>query len=198
MLEEPIVCLFIGQSGCGKGTQADLLERRLEEIDPARSTFHLETGDKFRELVSGRSHTSKLAKKIMDDGKLEPPFLAIHIWSHLLIESYKGNQHVIIDGTPRAFAEVAALDSTLDFYGWKPHVLFLKVSDTWARTRLSERKRADDVEKSDVDNRLKWFHDTVMPVIDHLRSSSAYTFHEINGEQTIEEVHREIREKLGI
>lgn len=198
MLEQPIVAIFIGKSGCGKGTQADLLERYLEEINPERSVFHLETGDKFRELIAGRSYTSKLAKAIMEKGELEPSFLAVHIWAHILIDSYKGNQHVIIDGTPRAFEEVSALDSTLEFYGWKPHVIFMNVTDDWARTRLGERKRADDLEKSDVDNRLNWFQERVMPVIEYLRTSKGYTFHEINGEQSIEEVHREIRSKLNL
>lgn len=198
MISKPIVCLFIGQSGCGKGTQANLLEKRLGELDPDRSVFHLETGDKFRELISGTTHTAKLAKACADTGKLQPAFLAIHIWSHVLIDSFQGDQHVIMDGTPRALAEVAALDSTLNFYDWQPHVIYMNVSDEWARTRLAERHRSDDVSQAEVEERLRWFHTSVVPVVDYLKNANQYVFHEINGEQSIEAVHADIIQALKL
>ncbi|HSE56570.1 MAG TPA: nucleoside monophosphate kinase [Candidatus Paceibacterota bacterium] len=198
MFEQPLVTFFIGQSGCGKGTQADLLENRLKELDPPRKMFRLETGDTFREFITGSSYTARLTKQLMDHGKLVPPFLAVHVWSHLLIEGYQGDQHVLFDGTPRVFAEVAALDSAIHFYNWRPHVIFLNVSDGWARKRLGERQRADDQEASDVEERLHWFHTSVIPVIQYLQTTPPYIFHEINGEQAIEQVHADIKKALNI
>lgn len=160
--------------------------------------FRVETGDTFREFITGSSYTARLTKAIMDEGKLAPPFLAIHVWSHILIESYKGNEHVIFDGTPRVFAEVSALDSAVSFYKWHPHVVFLNVSDGWARKRLGERKREDDLEASDVEERLHWYHTTVVPVVEYLQHTPPYLFHEINGEQTIEDVHRDVVKAIGL
>ena len=42
--------IFMGRSGCGKGTQAKLLMEYLKKIDPARDIFYLETGAGVREF----------------------------------------------------------------------------------------------------------------------------------------------------
>jgi adenylate kinase family enzyme len=59
------------------------------------------------------------------------------------------------------------------------------------------RGRVDDKNEEQVNGRLAWFDRDVLPVIEYFRENDRYTLLEINGEQTIEEVHREILEKLG-
>ncbi len=47
-----------------------------------------------------------------------------------------------------------------------------------------------------IKKRLDWFDTDVQPVIDWFKSNDFYNFLDINGEQTIEEVHQEIMEKI--
>mgnify|MGYP000966822704 CR=1 FL=1 len=191
--------IIIGRSGCGKGTQAKLLIDFLSEKNPTTPLKYLESGDKFRSFLKEQGYTQELSRAIMHEGRLQPSFLAVHIWSHILIESMEGNEHLILDGTPRTLPEAMVLDSAMEFYSrTKPTVLYLDVSREWSRTRLSERKRADDVSSAEVEKRLGWFDTEVMPALTYLKNNPLYTFLTINGEQSIEDVHKEILIKSGL
>ncbi|MDB5255103.1 MAG: adk, adenylate kinase, adenylate kinase [Candidatus Nomurabacteria bacterium] len=191
------VYLFIGQSGAGKGTQVALLKERLLKDNANTKFFFLETGEKFRELIAGNTHTATLTRELMSKGILPPPFLAIHIWSHLLIENYDGNTTVFIDGTPRVPAEVPLLLSAAEFYGWTINILYLNVSDEWSTNHLKGRARADDTDER-IAGRIAWFHASVEPSMELLKESPLVRFHEINGEQHIEDVHRDVCASIGI
>ncbi len=190
--------IFIGQSGAGKGTQAALFEKKVRDLYPGESVLHLETGALFRAFSETDSYTAKQTKEIMEQGKLPPAFIGIHVWSHELIQSYSGQRFVFIDGTPRVASEVPVLLSAAEFYGWKLHVIFLSVGDAWSNERLIGRGRADDLDGSDRAERIAWFHENVMPAIDLMKIAPDVDFLAVNGERTIDEIHVEICAKLGL
>ena len=188
--------IFIGRSGCGKGTQAKLLGEHLRKIDPQRNIFFLETGAVFRKFIQGENYTQKLSKQAYNDGVLQPEFLSIYMWSHILAENFKEDEHLIVDGTPRKFHEAGALHSIFDFYKReKPNLVFINVGEKWATDRLEGRGRLDD-NRDDVKMRLGWYKSDVLPAIDFYRNNPKYIFLEINGEQTVEKVHQDIMSKL--
>ena len=192
----PQTYIFIGRSGCGKGTQAELLEKYLES--KGDRIFYLESGAKFRNFVSQSGYTAKLSNDIMKRGELQPAFLAIHIWSHLMIEQMDDSKHLIIDGTPRKLDEAQILDGALKFYGRvKPKIIYINVSDEWSIARLEGRGRTDDKSLAEVRKRLAWFQTDVMPVLEFYKNNPDYDFFDINGEQTIKQVQQEILNKLG-
>ncbi len=192
------VYIFIGQSGSGKGTQAGLLEDKIKSLDPEGKTFRLETGVIFRYLISQDNFIAHRTKSMIEEGKLPPSFLGVHAWSHALIEGYSGDQHVLIDGTPRITDEVPALISVFEFLGWEPHLIHIEVSDEWSYERLKNRGRFDDKEDSDIWGRIQWFHASVVPAIELLKQCPRVKVHNIQGEQTIEEVHRDICREVGL
>lgn len=189
--------IFIGQSGSGKGTQAALLERALRAMHPTSSLLHFETGNIFRSFIETDSYTAHKTKEVMDQGILPASFIGVHVWSHELIASYTGQECVIIDGTPRVAEEVPILLSAAKFYGWETTVVYIEVSDAWANERLLGRGRPDDTVDHERMARLQWFHDNVMPAVELLKSSPNVTFHTVNGERSIEEIHEEIIEKIN-
>lgn len=189
--------MFIGRSGCGKGTQADLLMKEIKSRDPERDIFYLESGQKFRDFIERNTFSSNIAKSIMDKGDLQPSFLAIWNWSHLLVDNLKDNEHLIFDGTPRKLDEAMILDTALKFYSRaKPKVIHLKVSKEWSRDRLKARGRMDDKTSESIEKRLNWFDRDVLPTIDFYRTHPDYQLLEINGEQSIEEVQANILEAI--
>ncbi len=195
----PQTYIFIGRSGSGKGTQVNLLIDLLKQKDSERDVFYLESGQKFRDLLSQEGHTQDLAREISKRGELQPAFLAIHIWSHIMIESLTGNEHLVIDGTPRSFSESAIFDTAMRFYNReRPKIIYINVSEDWARERLHERGRSDDVSDKSVEGRLAWFNSDVLPCIEFFKEKKDfYDYLEINGEQSIEDVHKEIISKLN-
>lgn len=193
----PKTYIFYGSSGSGKGTQASLLKKYLEKGDRENETLYIETGLHLREFIKSDNYSSKLTKNLLENGKLLPEFLPIWIWTDFFVKNFKtGKEHLILDGLARRVDEAPVLDNALKFYGReKPEVIILNVSHEWGVKRLLERGRHDD-NKADIKRRIEWYDSNVVPTIQFFRNNSDYLVHEINGEQTIEQVHEEIVSKL--
>lgn len=197
-MHEKTAYIFVGQSGSGKGTQADLLDQALRAKNDLLRIFHIETGAKFRALVEGESFVIGRTREYMAEGKLPPSFLGVYAWARSIVEEYNAEDALIIDGTPRIVEEVPILMGALSFIEAKVVVIHIAVSDAWAKERAQGRGRADDLDLQELEGRLQWYHSQVQPVIDFFKQSSAVTYVEINGEQTIGAVHTDICSKLSI
>jgi len=186
------VFIFIGRSGCGKGTQVKLLLEHLKKIDSQRNVLYIQSGNEFREFIKGQSATQKLSYKAYEDDNLQPEFLSIYMWANVLINKYSGNEHIIFDGSPRRKHEAGVMDSIFDFYNFKkPCVIHLDVSEEWATEKLTLRHRMDD-KSEDIKKRLLWYKTDVIPAIDFYKNNPRYKFLNINGERSIEEISKEI------
>lgn len=60
--------IFIGRSGCGKGTQVALLQEYIKKQDQKRYIFYIETGERFRQFIKEHSLSSRLAAEIYKTG----------------------------------------------------------------------------------------------------------------------------------
>ena len=194
----PETFIFFGRSGSGKGTQADLLISYLQKKDPERKVIHIETGKQIREFLAENTYTSKLTQNIVKNGGLLPAFLPIWVWTEYLIRNFSGNEHLVLDGLSRRASEAPVLDSALSFYGIKhPFIILLNVSREWSKERLLNRGRSDDT-VTDIERRLDWYDNNVLPAIEFFRTKPEYTFIEINGEQSIEKTHSDILKITGL
>ncbi|MDP3726589.1 MAG: nucleoside monophosphate kinase [bacterium] len=194
----PKTIIFFGPSGSGKGTQASLLKEYLKQKDSKQEVIYVETGDRFRKFIESDTHTSALTKDTLAHGGLLPEFLPIWIWTGFFIDNIKGGEHLILDGLARRVPEAPVLDGALRFYNReKPDVILLDVSDAEAFSRLKKRGRHDDNDK-EIKIRLDWYKTDVELAIAFFRENSYYNFHDINGEQTVSEIHKEIITKLNL
>jgi len=183
----------MGRSGSGKGTQAKLLMDEIKRRDPSSPIFYLETGKFFREYIAKEGFTNKIAKEIVEGGGRVNSFLAIWMWTNALIENMKGDEHLIIDGSPRTIQEAQVMDTAVDFYKRQnPIIVYINTSRTWCEERLVERHRNDDLTIEHIRKKLDWFESDVEGAIWWYRNQAKYKFAEINGEQSVEEVHKEV------
>lgn len=190
--------IFIGRSGCGKGTQVNLLIEHLKRVHTGDKVFYLQTGQHFRDFVARDGYANELSRVIMDEGGRQPDFLAVWIWSNAFLENVRNGEHLVIDGTPRSLNEARMLGTAFEFYQReKPFVVYMNVSRQWSEERLLARGRADDLDVEEVRKRLDWFEDDVMPAVQFYRGNPHYHFIEVNGEQTIEEVNAEMLKKIS-
>ena len=188
--------ILIGRSGCGKGTQAKLLSEYLKKNDPSREILYIQTGAEFREFIKGDSDTQKLSRAIYDVGGLQPDFLAVYMWTNVLVNKFTKNEHIIMDGMPRNFHEAGVLDSIFNFYGTeKAHVIHLDISESISIDRLMARGRIDDT-REEIAERLSWYDTKVVPALDFFRKTEGYKVFDIDGNKSIEEIHQEIISKL--
>jgi len=98
--------LFIGPPGSGKGTQAELLQKKFGKV------CHLATGDLLRDAIAKQSELGKRAKPIMDAGGLVPDELMVGLVSENL-DRPECRDGFILDGYPRNFSQAESLDKML-------------------------------------------------------------------------------------
>jgi adenylate kinase family enzyme len=191
---QPKTFIFIGRSGCGKGTQAKILREYIEKRDAnKRKIMYMETGARFREFIKLPGFTNKLAARVAEIGGRQPDFLAIWNWAHVLIEEMNGEEHLIVDGMPRSYEEALVFDSAITFYNReKPTVIYIDVSREWSRKHLFSRSqiegRKDDASLELVERRLNWFDTDVLPVLKYFEAHPGYNFVHVKGEETIDQV----------
>jgi len=191
----PKAYIFVGRSGCGKGTQAELLMNKLKEIDNSK-ILHIETGALLREFAKNSSYTAKKTKEIIDTGGLMPESIVISLCTSYLMDNFSGKENLVFDGAPRRLLETEILDNTLKFYNISRYkVVYMNVSREWATKRLLARGRTDDT-KEDIEKRMSWFDKDVRPSVEFFKNNESCEFIDINGEQTIEQVHDEITKKV--
>jgi adenylate kinase family enzyme len=195
---KPQAFILIGRSGCGKGTQGKLIQDYLKKIDSDRELLYIQTGAEFRNFIKETGYTQSLSKKVYDNGDLQPEFLAAAMWLNVLIREFKGNEHIIFDGTPRKFHEAGTLDSIFDFYGFdRPYVLNIVISREESVKRLLLRKRIDDI-KEEIEKRLNWYESDVVPAINFYKNNKRYNYLEIDGEKSVEDINKDIISRLGL
>ena len=189
--------IILGRSGSGKGTQAELLKNLLEK--KGSIVTHVTTGGGFRDFIEGNTYASHVSKEINKKGGLQPEFLAVWNWANIFIHTLTGVETVILDGAPRKPFEASILHSAITFFGYShPVVIYLDVPESESRIHLQKRGREDDLLEEQVSGRMSWFETEVIPALNVYTNDPRYKVYHINGSQTIEEVHQEIVEKLGI
>lgn len=189
------VFIFIGKSGSGKGTQAKLLIEKLGQKN--ESVYYVSTGDEFRRVFAMNTYSSTKIKSIVDSGLFCPSFAAVSMWTNALFRDLKENEHIIIDGTPRSVSEAMVLDTLFPFYEAEPVVIYIDVSREWATEKLLGRARHDDTNDG-IASRLDLFDSQIVPIVDLYKSRDGIAVHHINGEQTVEAVHKDLMSALSI
>ena len=97
--------ILMGPPGCGKGTQAKILQDTL-------SIPQLSTGDMFREAAASGTPEGSEIKSLMAQGKFIPDAVTIALIQKKLL-SDECKQGFILDGFPRTVAQAEALDGLL-------------------------------------------------------------------------------------
>lgn len=121
--------ILVGPPGAGKGTQGEILSKRLG-IDT------ISTGVMLRTAIKEQTEVGKIAEQYINDGKLVPDDVIVSIVKERLSkpDCAKG---FILDGFPRTTAQAEALTES----GVKiDKVLSIEVEDEAIIDRLSSRR----------------------------------------------------------
>lgn len=192
---EPTAYIFIGRSGCGKGTQVKLFKDELAK-KTTDVALHIETGAFFREFIKGDTYIEKLSKKVVETGGLMPEAIVVGLWMDYLVQNYTASENIICDGAPRKIQEAILLDGMFDFLGIKKYkVIHINTSAKWCTEKLLARGRSDDTVEG-VAKRMHWYDTEVMQSVKFFEDNPHCTFIDVNGEQTIEQVSAELLSKV--
>jgi adenylate kinase len=202
--------LIIGPQASGKGTQANKIAKKL-------GIPHLSSGDMLREEKRSGSELGKEIEEMIDRGALVPNEM---IWKMIKKRLDAHPEGWILDGFPRRRQQADILDAEYKL----DNVILLDVHDEVCLDRISGRRicpvcgknyhihfqppkqegicdkegakliqRADDNVQA-VKKRLATYHEKTKPLAAHYEEILI----RVNGDQTIDEVWKELQEKLGI
>lgn len=207
--------ILLGAPGAGKGTQAEIISKRL-------NIPTISTGNILREAIKNGTPTGLKAKEFMDNGKLVPDDVIIGIVRERVAREDCANGY-ILDGVPRTIPQAQALeDAGIHF----DCVVSIEIADSVIEARMTGRRvcgscgasfhiaanppkkegicdlcggelviRKDDAPET-VKNRLKVFHTETEALKDFYRKLGILKL--VEGDQPIEAATAEILRALGV
>ena len=170
--------VLLGPPGAGKGTQAQVLGRRLGV--PAIST-----GDMLREAVADGSELGRKVKEIMTSGALVDDATMAEVVRGRLAKP-DACAGFLLDGYPRTLPQAETLAGILRGEGCGlDAVLLVDVPEEELVRRTLARGRADDKEEV-IRERLRVYREKTAPLIGYYRERGL--LREIDGNLPIQEV----------
>ncbi len=176
--------ILFGPPGAGKGTQAKLLEEKL-------NIPQLSTGDMFRNAIKNQTPLGVKVKAILDSGKLVSDEVVVEMVAETIAKPEFANGY-ILDGFPRTVAQSEAFDNLLASRGEKVDAFVaIEVPDEELITRLVNRGQGREDDTPDkIKVRLKVYQNETFPVMEYYQKKGL--FQNIDGLGTVEEIQERI------
>jgi adenylate kinase len=176
------VWLVIGPPASGKGTQSELLARRL-------NAAHLSSGQALRETRD----EAILARLARGDLAKTEDFLQVVGEALARVPAEKP---IVLDAVGRMLPEAEWLVKTLEALGRSlERVIYLDVREDEAKHRALKRGRPDDDPTAQP---LRWqrFNEETIPVLEYYRARGVVT--EVDGSGSVEETAARIATAVGL
>jgi adenylate kinase len=180
--------VLLGPPGAGKGTQAQLLARRLGV--PAIST-----GEMLREAVAEGSRLGRRVEGVMAAGALVDDELMAEVVRERLAKP-DAQAGYLLDGYPRTLSQAETLAGILADVGRElDAVVMVDVPEAELVRRALLRGRADDVEDV-VRERQRVYREKTAPLIGYYRERGL--LREIDGDRSVDDVAASLFAVLGV
>lgn len=188
--------VFYGPEGSGKGTQAKLLAEKLH-------LPILTSGDLVRDAAANdKGIIGEVTRQALAEGKYVADSEMFVLWKWRLKEE-DAKDNWIMDGFPRNVEQAKFLDDKLDKYGYNvDKVFYLNLSEEESYRRLIKRGRPLHSGSSELHDsperirqRLEIYKEGEKDVLEYYRQKRVLV--EINADQSIEDVHKEIMRSLS-
>lgn len=188
--------IFYGIVGSGKGTQVELLKSYLKDNKISDDILFISTGEEFRKIISLDGFTGKTIKENINNGILVPDFFTTSILVKKIADNINENTTIITDGYPRTISQSKSFEELMNFYNRKDvKIIYIELGKEEATKRMKLRGRADDTDEG-IANRFDEYTKNVIPSMEYFKGKDGYNIFTINGDQTVEEVHKEIINKI--
>ena len=184
--------IIFGPPGAGKGTQALNIVKKFK-------LYQISTGDLLRNEVKNQTTIGKDIENIISKGDFATDEIVNELIKNAIFDPQNKNK-LIFDGYPRSLSQAKNLDSLLKESNQKiDFIFFLNVNKKTIIDRIEKRKalekRTDD-NLTTILKRYDTYMETTKPVLDFYSKKS--NFHEIDGDDKIEEISSKIEQILSV
>ena len=190
--------VFFGIVGSGKGTQVKLLINFLK-TKSSDECVYIGTGEIFRKIVesSGDNPDKKEVKELLSSGRLIPDEMTNKLVSEAIEANVSLEKHVVFDGYPRTVAQSKFFEDKMNACQRKNvKIIYIEVGREEAMKRNLLRGRHDDTEEG-LAKRFDEYVNNVIPAMNYFKDKTGYEIYTIGGEQSIEDVHKNIIKALN-
>ena len=191
--------IFVGRSGSGKGTQLELLRDYLANNYKDTEIKTIVMGDIFRSFFKESGFFQDVARDVsMNQGKFQPDFLTNALFVKKAIDTIDNKSFLFFDGYPRNNNQAEIIKELLNYVGiGEATVLNIEVSRENVKNRMIARGRGDDNEKA-IESRLDEYDKFIIPMLAFIKNDPFFKYFDIDGEGTIEDIHKNIISSLNI
>ena len=190
-MEHVNTILLMGRPGSGKGTQAKLLAEQME------GSKIFSSGERFKEIRDGNEPYSARVREMYDQGILIPNWFADYLLESALLGN-STDMGIVLEGFGRTKDQAEHLLEIVEWLGRKIVVFNLEVSDDEVLRRMLKRAetedRPDSSDEAKIRARLAQYDANTAPALEYFREKGVVI--EIKGEQTPEEIARDIQQAL--
>jgi adenylate kinase len=189
--------VFFGIVGSGKGTQVKLLMDFLKAKD-GKECAYIGTGEIFRKIIeSGENNIDTQAiKEMLTSGKLVPDEATNKLVLSATESQASPDKHLFYDGYPRTVDQSKSFEAMMQSFGRESvRIIYIEVGKDEAMKRNLLRGRHDDTAEG-LAKRFDEYVNKVIPAMNYFKDKEDYTIYTINGEQTVENVHKDIIKAL--
>lgn len=178
--------ILLGGTGSGKSTQAQRLSEKLQ-------IPIISTGNLLRSEIAKENDLGNQAKPHFDKGELIPDPILIDVMKEHLVKPDL-TQGWLLEGYPRTAFQAEELDFLLEDLNQSLNwAIYLKISDQYMLERSLKRNFNDDTREV-IETRIKMFYKFTVPILEYYEKK--YHLLTVNGEQSLEDVEREIINNL--
>ena len=185
--------IFFGPPGAGKGTQA-------KKITTLLKLPHLSTGDILRSKSLQNDNLANELKIIMSSGKLVSDDILNQIVSEKINSDCKNG--FLLDGYPRTINQSKFLDNFMQGSFLKLNFVFnIEIDFSILKKRILKRAKEegrDDDNLNAIETRYKAYVNDTRPVTEYYSKNYSNIFHEIQGNDEINEITYKIKKILKI
>lgn len=209
--------VLLGPPGAGKGTQGQLLSKKL-------NIPFISSGDALRDEINKKSDIGEKVDSFIKKGALVPDYV-IEEFIAMVLNKYDLSKGFILDGFPRTIHQADFLDSFLDANAKLDVAIYLSLPEEEIIKRISGRRvckqcgavynvyfnppkndmkcdrcggelvqRPDDKEEV-VRHRIEVYKQETKPLIDYYNSH--HLLYEVQGQGTLQDVAERIEEVLN-
>ncbi len=213
------IIVLMGAPGAGKGTQARLLQERL-------NLPQISTGDIFRALKTAHTPLAQEVREIMERGQLVPDDLTIRVVKERTSQEDARNGY-ILDGFPRTPEQAASLEKLAAEQGNSIIPILIDVPPDFLEKRMTGRRncpvcgeiyniyfkpprydnvcdfhpeaqlvhRADDNVET-VKARLATYEEKTQPLIEYYRTAGL--LRTVDGTRDPEAIHEDVKSASSV
>jgi UMP-CMP kinase len=180
------VFFILGPPGSGKGTQCQLLFKKLNFL-------HISAGELLRKELKSKSETADLIEFNMKNGSIVPSEITCRLLKKEMEINSNLYKHFLIDGFPRNFDNLSGWNSEMVNHAKVKGTILINCDRVILIDRISKRYHLEgriDDSLPTLERRIIQYENETLKIISQISSYSPLL--NINGNKPVIDVHNNI------